>query len=255
MRAAMAADAFDAFHLQAQVRREAEALFAGYDALLVPTAPFCPTLAELDADPIGPNSRLGTYTNWVNLCGLCAIAVPAGMGPDGPAGVTVIGPAWGEGRIAALADALHRAAAGMVGATAAPLPPPAAPDPVGADETALFCIGAHMSGLPLNAQLTALGARYLRNARTRPEYRLYALGPRPGLVRGGAGAIAGEVWALPSASVGPLLAQVPPPLGFGTAMLEDGPCLSFLAEAAGVAGAREITALGGWRAYLAQGAA
>lgn len=250
-----AADAFDAFHLQAQVRREAEALFAGYDALLVPTAPFCPTLAELDADPIGPNSRLGTYTNWVNLCGLCAIAVPAGMGPDGPAGVTVIGPAWAEGRIAALADALHRAAAGTVGATAAPLPPPAAPDPVGADEMALFCIGAHMSGLPLNAQLTALGARYLRDARTRPEYRLYALGLRPGLVRGGAGAIAGEVWALPSASVGPLLAQVPPPLGFGTAMLEDGPCLSFLAEAAGVEGAREITALGGWRAFLAQGAA
>jgi len=250
-----AADAFNAFHLQAQVRRQAEALFAGYDVLLVPTAPFCPTLAELDADPIGPNSRLGTYTNWVNLCGLCAIAVPAGMGPDGPAGVTVIGPAWAEGRIAALADALHRAAAGTVGATAAPLPPPAAPDPVGADEMALFCIGAHMSGLPLNAQLTALGARYLRDARTRPEYRLYALGLRLGLVRGGAGAIAGEVWALPSASVGPLLAQVPPPLGFGTAMLEDGPCLSFLAEAAGVEGAREITALGGWRAFLAQGAA
>jgi len=247
-----AADAFDAFHLQAQARRQAEALFAGYDALLVPTAPSCPTLAELDADPIGPNSRLGTYTNWVNLCGLCAIAVPAGMGPDGPAGVTVIGPAWAEGRIAALADALHRAAAGTVGATAAPLPPPAAPDPVGADEVALFCIGAHMSGLPLNGQITALGARYLRGAQTRPEYRLYALGPRPGLVRGGAGSVAGEVWALPSASVGPLLAQVPPPLGFGTATLEDGPCLSFLAEAAGVEGAREITGFGGWRAYLAQ---
>ena len=207
-------------------------------------------LAELEADPIGLNSRLGAYTNWVNLCGLCAIAVPAGMGPDGPVGVTVIGPAWAEGRIAALADTLHRAAAGTVGATGAPLPPPAQPDPLDADELALFCIGAHMSGLPLNGQLTALGGRFLQDARTRPEYRLYALGPRPGLVRGGAGAIAGEVWALPSASIGALLAQVPPPLGFGTAMLEEGPCLSFLAEAEGVRGAQEITALGGWRAYL-----
>ena len=245
-------DAFDAFHLQAQARRQAEALFGEYDALLVPTAPFCPTLAELDADPIGPNSRLGTYTNWVNLCGLCAIAVPAGMAPDGPAGVTVIGPAWAEGRIAALADVLHRAATDTVGATGTPLPPSAAPDLLAADETALFCIGAHMAGLPLNGQVTALGGRFLRAARTRPEYRLFALGPRPGLVRGGAGAIAGEVWALPTAAIGALLAQVAPPLGFGTALLDDGPCLAFLAETAGVAGAQEITALGGWRAYLAQ---
>ena len=248
-----AADAFDAFHMQAQVRRQAEALFATHDALLVPTAPFCPTLAELEADPIRPNSRLGIYTNWVNLCGLCAIAVPAGMGPDGPAGVTVIGPAWAEGRIAALADTLHRAAARAVGATATPLPLSAQPDPLDADEAALFCIGAHMSGLPLNGQLTALGGRFLRNALTRPEYCLYALGPRPGLVRGGEGAIAGEVWALPSASIGALLAQVPPPLCFGTALLEDGPCLSFLAEAEGVRDAEEITALGGWRAYLRAG--
>lgn len=248
-----AADAFDAFHVQAQVRREAEALFASHDALLVPTAPFCPTLAELETDPIGPNTRLGAYTNWVNLCGLCAIAVPAGMGPDGPAGVTVIGPAWAEGRIASLADALHRAAAGTVGATAAPLPPSAGPDPLDADEAALFCVGAHMSGLPLNGQLTALGGRCLREARTRPEYRLYALGPRPGLVRGGEGSIVGEVWALPYVSVGALLAQVPPPLCFGTAMLEDGPCLSFLAEAEGIKDARDITALGGWRAYLQSG--
>jgi len=245
-----AADAFDAFHLQAQVRRQAETLFATHDALLVPTAPFCPTLAELEADPVGPNSRLGIYTNWVNLCGLCAIAVPAGMMPDGPAGVTVIGPAWAEGRIAALADTLHRTAAGTVGATDAPLPPPVQPDLLAADESALFCIGAHMLGMPLNRQLTALGGRFLRDARTRPEYRLYAMGPRPGLVRGGQAVIAGEVWALPSASIGMLLAQVQPPLGFGTAMLEDGPCLSFLAEAEGVREARNISAFGGWRAFL-----
>ena len=247
----LAVDAFDAFHQLAGVRRQAEALFASYDALLMPTAPCCPTLAEVDADPIGPNSRLGIYTNWVNLCGLSAIAVPAGMGRDGPVGITVIGPAWAEGRIAALADRLHRAATDRVGATGLPLPPPAAPDALAPDETGLFCVGAHMAGLPLNGQLAALGARFLREGRTAPEYSLYALGVRPGLIRGGAGDIAGEVWAIPTTGIGALLAQVPPPLGFGTVNLMDGPCLSFLAEAAAVASARDITSLGGWRAFLA----
>lgn len=239
-------DAFDAFHALAGVRRQAQALFTRYEALLLPTAPFCPTLAELEADPVGPNSRLGTFTNFVNLCDLAAIAVPAGFGADGmPVGVTVLGPAWSEGRLAAIADHIHRSLVPEVEA-------PAAPDALGAEETALFCIGAHMSGLPLNGQVTALGGRFLREARTVPAYRLHALGARPGMARAGAGggAIVGEVWALPTASVGALLAQVPAPLGFGTVALEDGPCLGFLAEAHALAEAPEITALGGWRAWL-----
>jgi allophanate hydrolase len=127
-----------------------------------------------------------------------------------------------------------------------------AADPVGAEETALFCIGAHMSGLPLNRQMTQPGGRFLRMARTEATYRLYALGNRPGLLRAAKGAtIAGEVWALPTAAIGALLAKVPPPLGFGTVVLEDGPCLGFLAEAAGVEGARDITEYGDWRAWLA----
>jgi allophanate hydrolase len=249
-----AVDAFDAFHALAQVRRQAASLFRRVDALLLPTAPFCPTLAELEADPIGPNSRLGTFTNFVNICDLAAIAVPAGFGADGlPAGVTLIGPAWSEGRLAALADMLHRALSDRIGATAHPLPPPQAPDPLDAGETGLFCIGAHMSGLPLNAQITELGGRFVREAVTAPDYRLYALGNRPGLVRqAGGAAIAGEVWALPTAAIGALLAQVPPPLGFGSVTLADGPCLGFLAEAAGTAGAVDITAYGGWRGWLAR---
>ena len=242
----LAVDAFDAFHSLARARRAAELIFAGADALLLPTVPFCPTLAELEADPVGPNSRLGRYTNFVNLCDLAAIAVPAGFGADGlPVGVTLIGPAWSEGRLAALADRVHRAFASRV------LPPPRAPDAAGADETALFCIGAHMAGLALNAQVTSLGGRFVGEARTRPEYRLHALGNRPGLVRGGRGAIAGEIWALPTSAVGALLAQVPPPLGFGTVSLEAGPCLGFVAEQAGVAGSPDITGFGGWRAWLA----
>jgi allophanate hydrolase len=250
-------DAFDAFHRLAAVRALARDLFSRIDAMLLPTAPSCPTLADLEADPIGPNSRLGTFTNFVNLCDLAAIAVPAGFGPDGlPVGVTVLGPAWSEGRLAAIADRIHRAGTATIGATGRTLPPPAAPAAIAPGETGLFCIGAHMSGLPLNGQITALGGRFVREAHTEASYRLFALGNRPGLLRAAPGSeegapIAGEVWALPAAAIGPLLAQVPPPLGFGTVMLNDGPCLGFLAEAAGVAGAQDITNLGGWRAHLA----
>ncbi len=238
-------DAFDAFHDVAKMRRLAADLFTRCDALLLPTAPFCPTLAELEADPFGPNTRLGVFTNFVNLCDLAAIAVPAGFGADGlPVGVTILGPAWSEGRLAAIADRIHRQ-------FTAGLPPAEAADQVAADETALFCIGAHMAGLPLNTQVTALGGRFLRPARTEPAYRLHALGNRPGMARGEPGsAIAGEVWALPTAAIGALLAQIPAPLGFGTVALEDGPCLGFLAEAQALAGTPDITVHGGWRGWL-----
>ncbi len=250
-----AVDAFDAFHRLAEARRAAQLLFRDYDALLLPTAPLCPTLAEVAADPIGVNSRLGTYTNFVNLCDLAAIAVPAGLDINGmPIGVTLIGPAWSEGRLAAIADAIHRKNVDRIGATRMVLPPAATPDALAADETALFCVGAHMSGLPLNHQLTDLGGRFLRRAQTAPQYRLYALDNRPGMVGATSGAaIEGEVWALPTPGIGALLTQVAAPLGFGTVQLGDGPCLGFLAEAAGVAQAREITGYGGWRTWIDRG--
>jgi allophanate hydrolase len=239
-------DAFDAFHQLAKARRIAVELFERCAALVLPTAPFCPTLAELAADPIGPNARLGTFTNFVNLCDLAAIAVPAGFGADGmPVGVTVIGPAWSEGRLAAIADHIHRSFTLDMG-------PPAPTDALRADETALFCIGAHMAGLPLNNQVTSLGGRFLHEARTQPVYRLHAMGNRPGMARTASGAsIVGEVWALPTAAIGALLAQVPAPLGFGQVALEDGSCLGFVAEARGLEGTRDITEYGGWRAWLA----
>jgi allophanate hydrolase len=239
-------DAFDAFHTLARVRRLAANLFARCDALVLPTAPFCPTIAEVEADPFGPNTRLGTFTNFVNLCDFAAVAVPAGFGADGlPVGVTVMGPAWSEGRLAAIADRIHR--------TFTPnLTPPAQIDDMQPDETALFCIGAHMSGLPLNTQITALGGRFLRAALTQPVYRLHAMGNRPGMFRRDPGAvIEGEVWALPTTAIGALLALVPAPLGFGTVALQDGPCLGFLGEAHALDAAPDITAHGGWRAWLA----
>jgi allophanate hydrolase len=247
-----AVDAFDAFHVLRKARREAALLFARYDALLLPTAPFCPTLAEVEADPCGPNRRLGTFTNFANLCDMAGFAVPIGFAPNGtPIGGVLLGPAWSEGRLAPLADALHRQFATTVGATGQKLPPSAEPDPLVPDETALLCIGAHMAGLPLNHQITALGGRFLREANTQPLYRLFALANRPGMVRApGGAAIAGEVWALPTSAIGALLAQVPAPLGFGAVMLDDGPTLGFLAESAGVGDAPDITYLGGWRAWL-----
>jgi allophanate hydrolase len=239
-------DAFDAFHAQARVRRLACAVFAQCEALLVPTAPYCPTLAELAADPFGPNARLGSFTNFANLCDLAAFAVPAGFGADGmPVGVMLLGPAWSEGRLAAIADHIHRSfTTGLA---------PAAPaDDLAPGETALFCIGAHMTGLPLNHQITGLGGRFLRTANSTAEYRLHAMGNRPGMARGNPGsAVAGEIWALPTTAIGALLALVPAPLGFGTVALEDGPCLGFLAEAQALQSAPDITAYGGWRAWLA----
>ncbi len=248
----LAVDAFDAFHLLRQGRRQAELLFSRYDALLLPTAPCCPSLAAVEADPLGPNRRLGTFTNFANLCDMSGFAVPIGFAPDGaPIGGVLLGPAWSEGRIAPLADALHRRFATTVGATGQPLPPPAEPDALAPDETPLFCIGAHMAGLPLNYQITSLGGRLLRKAHTEPAYRLFALGHRPGMLRAPGGAsIAGEVWALPTSAIGVLLAQVPPPLGLGTVVLDDGPCLGFLAESAGIGNGTDITHLGGWRAWL-----
>jgi len=233
-------DAWADFHAAAEARAGARALFAAHDLLLLPTAPGLPTLADLAAAPVAANSRLGLYTNFVNICDLAALAIPAGRRGDGrPCGVTLVGPAFSEARIAGLAAAMH---------DEAPVPAPLA-----ADEIALLAIGAHMSGLPLNPQALRHGGRCLGEAMTAPLYRLFDLGNRPGMIRVAEGgvAVAGELWAFPQAGIGPFLAEIPPPLGFGRVTLADGTSvLGFLAEAVGVTGAPEISALGGWRAFL-----
>lgn len=251
-------DAWDDLHEAAEARRLARALFAQADALLLPTAPGAATLAMLEAEPVAANSRLGTYTNFVNICDLAALAVPAGFRADGaPFGVTLVGAAFEEARLAGLGAALHHAAGVPMGATGAPAPPPPPPPALGAEEVPLLAIGAHMAGLPLNPQLRGHGGRFLRAARTAPIYRLHDFGNRPGMVRvpdgGGGGTVEGELWALPAAGIGPFLAEIPPPLGFGRVTLEDGSTpLGFLAEAAGVTQAPDITKTGGWRAHLAR---
>ncbi|WP_211259359.1 allophanate hydrolase [Belnapia moabensis] len=247
-------DAWEDFHAAAEAKRLARLLFARVDALVLPTAPGVPTLADLAAEPVAANSRLGTYTNFVNICDLAALAVPAGFRGDGrPFGVTLVGPAFSEARLAGLGAGLHASAGVGLGALGGAVPAAPEPPALTSDELPLLAIGAHMAGLPLNPQLLRHGGRFLGKARTATVYRLHDLGGRPGMVRVGEGgvAVAGEVWAVPAASVGPFLAEIPPPLGFGRVEMADGSRpLGFLCEAAGVAGMPDISATGGWRAYL-----
>lgn len=259
-----AADAFRGIHRLAGLRRRAEALMAGADLLCVPSIPTFYGLEDLEADPVGPNSRLGTYTNFVNLMDLCGIAVPTGPRRDGrPGSVTLLARTGQDALAAALGQALHAAARPAMGATGHPLPesplPAASPLP---GETAVALVGAHMSGLALNGQVTGRGGRFLEATRTSADYRLFALPGdpprRPGLLRvaeGGA-PIAVELWSLPAGGLGALVADVPSPLSLGRVRLEAGrEVTGFLVEVAGTHGAEDITALGGWRAYLARAGA
>lgn len=257
--ALLAADAFRDFYKLADLKRLAEPLIGCVDILAVPSIPRFFTLGDLAADPIGPNSQLGTYTNFVNLMDLCGIAVPVRARTDGrPGSITLLAPSGKDGRIAGLAASLQAAAEEPLGATgwacqrAEPGRPAAGPD-----EIAVAMVGAHMRGLPLNHEVTRLGGRFLFEAATAPEYRLYALagGPpqRPGLVRAEKGAsIALEVWAIPLSRFGEFMAGIASPLGICTVRLDDGTLTKgFICEAAGLAGAEDITVFGGWRRYLA----
>lgn len=100
-----ATDTFEAMYRLAELRRKSEGVWLEIDALMVPTAPIAPTLAALAADPIGPNSRLGTYTNFVNLLDLAALAAPGPFRSDGfPAGVTFIAPRNADHRLADMGE-------------------------------------------------------------------------------------------------------------------------------------------------------
>jgi allophanate hydrolase len=236
------------------------------DLVLLPTAPKTYTHAEIAEAPIERNSHLGHYTNFVNLLDLAAVALPAGMRADGlPFGVSVIGQAFTEAALLPLADSLHRKLTTSLGGSQRVL---SATPKLAASQPPHGCllmavVGAHLSGQPLNWQLTQRGGRLVRSCRTSPNYRFFALKgtvpPKPGLVRvpefDGPG-IDVEIWALPADTVGTFIDAVPPPLSIGTLVLEDGSCLKgFLAEPEAIEDAIDITHTGGWRAYLdSQGA-
>jgi allophanate hydrolase len=216
-------------------RRDAAALLDGFDALVLPTAPLHPSLAEVAADPVGVNAAMGTYTNFVNLLDMAAVAIPAGTAGTKGFGVSVIVPAF---RDQVAVDLAARALA-----VEAPLLAPA--------EAELVVFGAHLTGMPLNHQLTGLGARYAGAVRTAAAYRMYELDtqpPKPLVVRTAGGAsLPGERWLLSPAALGRFLHALPEPMTLGKVELADGTwTTAFVAnEPAG----RDITAAGGWRAH------
>jgi allophanate hydrolase len=242
--------AFEAMYRLEALRREAATILESVDMLAVPTVPRMYTVAEVEADPIALNSNLGTYTNFVNLLDLCALSVPVGRRRDGlPSSLTLIAPAGADGYIAGVGEALMNGKPSGGPLRAAP----------GRIEVAV--LGAHLSGLPLNRELLALGASFLRLAATTPEYRLYALGgtvpPKPGLLRvapGTGAAILAEVWSLDPEGFGRFVAGIPAPLSIGTVSLDDGTSpRGFLVEAFATHGARDISDFGGWKRFLAAG--
>jgi allophanate hydrolase len=253
-----ATDAFRAIHRLAALRRSIEPLWSRMDALVVPTAPFLPSIEEVMADPVKVNARLGCYATFVNLLRLAALAVPSGRRRDGlPAGVTLIGP-WGrDALLAAFGTALQAVYSESLGATGWPMPERSSQDSQPWQGRVLLAVvGAHLRDQPLNHQLTDRSASLVRTARTAPSYRLFALpGTRPakpGLVRDARGTgIEVEVWAVPLESCGSLVAGVSAPLCIGQIDLDDGTRVhGFLCEGFATGDARDISAFGGWRAYL-----
>lgn len=254
-----AAQAFAAQYRLKQLERRTQAAWNEIDVLMVPTAPSIYSIADVEADPVALNSRLGTYTNFVNLLDLAAVAVPVGFRSDGmPFGITLIGPCAADRTLLRYADRVHRASVERLGATRFAFPPPNEPATLPRGHVAVVVCGAHMNGLPLNHQLTDRRAVLVRATRTAPTYRFYALpgGPpkRPGLVRvkEGGSPIDVEVWAVPQHAFGSFVDGIPSPLGIGKIELEDGSLVSgFLCEPIAIEGAEEITALGSWRTYVA----
>ncbi|MBO9124289.1 MULTISPECIES: allophanate hydrolase [unclassified Rhizobium] len=258
-----AADAFNGFYALQAMKRKLAPVIASVDLFCVPAAPSHYTLADLAAEPIRENSRLGTYTNFVNLLDMCGIAVPTGKRSDGlPASVTLLAPFGRDGLTASLARDIHRASGLTLGATGWSLPSAEQQDAEIAPGIDIVVVGAHLSGMPLNGQLRELNASFVREARTTDTYRLYALAgqvpAKPGLIRveaGAGGEIDVEVWRLTPDAFGRFVAAIPSPLGIGSISLSDGTEVKgFLVEAAAISGAADITGYGGWRSYVEAGA-
>jgi allophanate hydrolase len=239
-----AAEAFDAFNTLAGLRRHTDRVWGDVDALLLPVTPTHPTLAEVAADPIGVNSRLGTFTNFVNLLDLCAVAVPGVDTGEGlPFGVQFIAPAFADSPLLDLA-------ARWMGEPA--------PAPQSKSATAsIALVGAHLSGLPLNSLVSGRGGRLLRRAQTDAGYRMMRVPgsgvARPGLIAGDGPAegFSVEIWEVPLQTLGSLAAELTAPLHFGRLRLSDGTTvLSYLGDDTALAGAQDISEYGGWRAYV-----
>jgi allophanate hydrolase len=263
-----AVDAFKGLYRLTALKRASERVWESADVLLTPTAGTVYEIGRVEADPIRLNTNLGYYTNFMNLLDLAGVAVPAGFRSDGlPFGVTLIGRDGTDAALLEWAGRIHRVSVERLGALDLAMPPPSIPGSVSNSAGAgsevrdgfmsIAVCGAHMEGLPLNHQLLERGGRLVKRARTAARYRLFALPgepARPGLVRDSMGGapIELEIWTLRSADLGSFVEGIPAPLGLGKIELQGGERITgFVCESHGTEGAVEITAHGGWWAYLA----
>ncbi|KAL4785240.1 urea carboxylase [Aspergillus varians] len=254
-----AVDLFKQEYRRQELSRTIAPLFNRFDAILVPTSPTFPTIADLADEPILENSRLGTYTNFVNFMDWSAIAIPAGWRADGlPFGITLIAGTWEEPRLLDLSRRWLSDAPRRLGATNVEHRELLRTSPAPSDSMKLAVVGAHLSGFPLNKDLVVRGATLVAPAVTAPCYQLYKIQSssavlKPGLKRVACGgrAIEVEIWDLPRAQFGSFLETVKAPLGIGSIELHDGQWVhGFICEPEGLVGATDITSYGGWRAYI-----
>ncbi|WP_289367835.1 allophanate hydrolase [Pantoea stewartii] len=253
-----AVDAWQAEYQRAELARHIQQVLASFDALVVPTSPTIYTLDEMQQEPVLYNAHFGTYTNFTNLADLAALALPAPFRNDDlPAGITLIAPAWHDRALAQFGLRWQQALALPLGATGRPLPSSPTALPPSHDHVRVAVVGAHLTGMPLNFQLTTRQAVLVEETQTASQYRLFALleGPikKPGLMRTEQGAaITVELWDIPLARFGEFVAEIPAPLGIGNLTLADGRVVKgFICEGAALNGALEITEFGGWRNWLA----
>ncbi|HTC44966.1 MAG TPA: allophanate hydrolase [Steroidobacteraceae bacterium] len=240
------------YELQA-LARQAQLLWSAIEVLVLPTTPTVYRVSEVLAEPVALNSNLGLYTNFVNLLDMSAVAVPAGFRANQTGfGITLIGNAFMDGALLRLAQRY------LDGGT--PFVPPALDLSARTAGVQVAVVGAHLAGMPLHWQLSSRNARLVSATHTAAHYRLFAMAhsspPKPALIHtggaGGGSAIAVEVYELELAAFGSFVAEIPPPLAIGSVVLADGSVVKgFIAEPRATEGARDVTAFGGWRAYIA----
>lgn len=250
-----AVDMIQAEYERAQLARQINLALADFDALMVPTAPTIYKIADVEADPLVKNSHMGAYTNFVNFADLSALALPNAIRADGlPSGVTFIAPAWMDQALANFGQIWQQATALTLGTSQKTYEQTSQIQSQHAIKLAV--VGAHLTGMPLNFQLTTRGGTLVQKTKTAASYKLFALKnttpPKPGLQYHSKGQeIEVEVWEIPFANFGQIVAEVPAPLGIGNVQLADGSWVKgFICEGYALEDATDISHFGGWRDFI-----
>lgn len=254
-----AVDAFNKFYQLQTLKKQADKILQSVDFILTPTTGTKYKTDEVLADPIQLNSNLGYYTNFMNLLDYAAIAIPAGFDDEGfPFGVTLFSQANTDNQLLDLSTLLLKNNLHKMGSTDFAWMPQQQINTKKVASIDIAVCGAHLSGMPLNHQLTDNNAVLIKATKTEASYKFYSLagGPpfRPGLIRDkeNGKSIDVEVWRMPLVNFGEFMINIPSPLGIGKATLEDGSEVnSFICEAYGIEGAEDITDYGNWRYYMA----